>query len=209
MINNLIRLSIILIIISSCCNEDSIETARYELTNAELELIPYTNGQQINFKHSNGYTFDFKVIENKLEWKEYHDFCEWNCCGQDYFSYQVKTTKLQSQYPLIAIELLLGEDWYNNYDYNSMSLHFNFNYTHSTALQYDSLANFICDDIYNGICHDSIIINDKLYTCVVEKFFEYYNQPDSTSLVPESILYNNFGLLQIRMSNDETYSLNN
>ena len=79
------------LIVSSCCREDSMETARYELTSDELALLPYFNGQKINFVHSNGYSFDFNVIEDKIEWKEYHDFCEWNCCGNDYFSYQVKT----------------------------------------------------------------------------------------------------------------------
>lgn len=77
------------------------------------------------------------------------------------------------------------------------------------TMQYDSLSNFICDG-NNAVCYDSILIHEKLYTNVIEKNFDnHYFIQDSAVLIPESILYNNLGLLQIKMSNDETFSINN
>jgi len=201
-------LLIILLLNSSCCRQDPIETARYELSDSELALIPYAYGEQIDFVHSNGYTFQFSVTEYKLEWEEFYEFCEWNCCGQNYFSYQVKITKLESAYPNLIIELSLGGTRFS--DYSPMLLNFNINNRHFITMQYDSLSNFKCDGLNRAICHDSILIHDKLYTGVIEKYFDsHYFIQDSTILMPESILYNHLGLLQIKMSNDETFSLNN
>jgi hypothetical protein len=204
---NLPGLFVVFLMISSCCRQDPVETARYELSDIELELIPYSYGQQINFIHSNGYTFQFSVTEDKLEWNEYYRFCEWNCCGQDYFSYQVKTTRLESVYPNLIIELSLGGIRFS--DYIPMFLNLNINNRHFISMQYDSTSNFICDSVNKVMCYDSILIHDKSYTNVIEKYFDsHYFIQDSTVLIPESILYNKLGLLQIKMSNDETFSLN-
>jgi hypothetical protein len=193
--------------LTSCCRDESVETARYQLSGNELKLIPYENGQKISFVHSNGYEFDFTVTEDKLEWQVYQEFCEWNCCGLDYYSYQVRTTKLASAYPDLAIEMSLSSDAYNLYP-RIFSL--NINNRHFLSIQYDSLANFICSPSNGTICFDTVSIQNEIFTDVIEKKFDmHYFIEDSTILVPESILINSLGLLQIKMSNAETFSINN
>ena len=102
-------------LLTSCCNEDNVEVARYELTQYELELIPYTLGQKVVFEHSNGYEFNAYVEEIATEWQQYFDFCEWNCCGQDYFSYQTKRVFLVSSYPNLRMRFRLNESIYSDY----------------------------------------------------------------------------------------------
>lgn len=193
--------------LTSCCTEESVETARYQLSGNELELIPYENGQKIGFVHSNGYEFDFTVTEDKLEWQVYQEFCEWNCCGLDYYSYEVRTTKLASAYPDLTIEMSIGS---YSYGYYPSFFNLNINNRHFLSIQYDSLANFICNSSSGVICFDTVSIQNEIYTDVIEKKFDiHYFIEDSTILVPESILYNSLGLLQIKMSNAETFSINN
>lgn len=192
----------------ACCREESEETARYELTETEQALIPYEYGETINCKHSNGYSFDFSVIENTVEWEEYYDFCEWFCCGNDYYSYQVKKTVLESDYPRLHIELLLGETNYEDYSPRTFSVELNNNFT--AGFSYDKQVSFICDSLTNTIFYDTIIVNDQQYFDVVLQEFDCYNDSvDSTELIPMYLLYNSDGLLQIKMTNDETYTFNN
>ncbi|MEI6575379.1 MAG: hypothetical protein WCO63_04300 [Bacteroidota bacterium] len=191
--------------LSSCCNKDSVETARLALDSAELKLIPYKLGEQYKFVHSNGFGFYFTVTEDKLQWYEQRDLCEWNCCGKDYYSYQVRTAKLVSEYPKLTIELFEGE---RAYDYYPRMLSLSINNRHYCYFPYDSLAHFMCDTIQKTYCHDSIMINNKIYTHVVEAYVNNYSfTADSTILLPEWVYYNKLGLLQIKMSNHETYSL--
>ena len=206
--NKILLTLILFLIVSSCCREDSIETARYELTADELALLPYSKGQKINFVHSNGYSFDFNVIEDKIEWKEYHDFCEWNCCGNDYFSYQVKTTILESTYPKFHLEFSLGGTRFS--DYYPQVLNMEINSRHFIQFPYDTLTNFICDSISQTTYYDSISLNNQMYYEVFMRKFDSHNFiNDSTVLVPMSVYFNNLGLIQLEMSNYETYTINN
>lgn len=204
---NILGILVLCVITSACCREDSIETARYELTSNELALLPYQYGEKINFIHSNGYSFDFSVILDKLEWREYHEFCEWHCCGNDYFSYQVKTAILESTYPRFHIEFSLGGTRFS--DYFPQVLNIEINNSHFMQIPYDSLANFICDTLTNVKYYDSIFLENKMYFNVIRKDFDNHNFiTDSSVLVPMSIYLNNLGLIQLEMSNHETFTLN-
>ncbi len=198
----------LLIIVPSCCLKESVEVAKYELSPGEQSLLPYSKGEIIKFIHSNGYEFDIKVTKSKLEWKQHYDFCEWNCCGQDYFSYQTKTATLESSYPKFRIQISLGGRKYM--DYLPQNLDIALNYDHSVQFPYDSLNNFICDSVSKTIFYDSIPLNNQMYHKVIMKNFEHYGfTNDSTMLIPQSIYYNQKGILQIKMSNNETYTINN
>lgn len=202
-------LSVIIILfsffLSSCCNEDNVEVARHELTQYELELIPYTLGQKVVFEHSNGYEFNAYVEEIATEWQQYYDFCEWYCCGQEYFSYQTKRIFLVSSYPNLRMRFRLNESIYS--DYIPMNLHFDINHRHFLSIPYDSLGNFQVS-YSDAIIHDSVVLNGQIFRCVVEKNFEFSMFVDDPSInIPESILYSKEGLLQIKMSNDETFTI--
>ncbi len=203
----ILKILMLCLLISSCCREDSVETARYGLKAEELALIPYQNGEKKNFVHSNGYSFDLNVIEDTLEWKEYHSFCEWNCCGNDYFSYQVKTSILESTYPRFHIELSLGGTKFS--DYYPQVLSVEINNRHFIQFPYDTLANFICDSITKAVYYDSISLNNKMYYEVVKRDFDRHNFiNDSSVLVPMSMYLNHLGIIQLKMSNYETYTRN-
>ncbi|MFA6403331.1 MAG: hypothetical protein WCX31_17165 [Salinivirgaceae bacterium] len=206
MIEKAILFIIASLLISGCCNEEPVEAGRYPLTDVELQLIPYSLGDTIRFIHSNGYEFDFKVTKETLEWKKHSEFCEWNCCGQGYYSYQQKTTVLESLYPKLSLKFQLGgNDWY----YYSNNLNIDINNRFALSMPFDSLGNIICDN-QTVRCYDTLRINGYLFYYVFEKDFDfYYSLEDSTLFMPESILYNQYGLLQIKMTNDETYSLKN
>jgi hypothetical protein len=204
----ILALLLIAAFFSSCCNKESIETARYELSEDELNLIPYEEGQKINFEHSNGYEFCFEVVENRVEWKEHHDFCEWGCCGKDYFSYQVKYVRIKSSYPKLNIEFSVGGTGYGGYLEDLIYISVNSGYF--ASIMYDSLANFICTEAADVTCYDSVNINGNYYYGVVEKDFESGFAQDSTVLAIKSLLYNKqHGLIQLEMTNNETYSINN
>ena len=198
---------LLLALFVSCCREDPVEIARIELSQDELELIPYNYSQQVNFIHSNGYEFAFSVTTDTIVWDSYSAFCEWDCCGQEYVSYQVKTTTLESAYPNLVVTIsIMGYDYGNYLKFLGLDI----NHRHFVSMPYDSLANFVCEPRYEAVFLDSVIIRDKPYKEVIEKKFDnHYFIDDSTVLIPESILYNDLGLLQIKMSNEETFSINN
>lgn len=196
----------IAVFISSCCTDESLETARYELTQTEQKLIPYQSSSSVNFIHSNGYSFDFKVVEDTMQWLQYHEFCEWNCCGQDYYSYQQKTVRMESDYPRIKISFNLNTS-FENYTPRYLGITIN-NYYFN--LPYDSAANFLIEDYYKLVQYDSLMLNNRMfYNVVSQESVSSYSFEDSTLLRPETLFYNNLGLLQIKMSNDETFTFNN
>lgn len=204
----IIQIVILSLLVSSCCTKDPIETARYELTPDELALLPYTKGEKINFIHSNGYPFDFYVAKDKIEWKTYNDFCEWHCCGYEYFSYQVKTSILESAYPKFEIIFSLGDTkFHDNYP---QALNIKVNNRHFIQFPYDSLAHFICDSVTGTAYYDSVYLNNQMFYKVVKRDFDnHYFINDSSALVPMSVYFNNLGLIQLKMSNHETFTINN
>ncbi len=198
---------LILGVFLSSCRDKSVEIARFELSEAEKNLVPYHSGQQVNFIHSNGYEFSFNVTEEKLEWFKHVDFCEWGCRNQDYYSYQVKTVILESTYPVLRLRFCIGGDAWQ--EYYSDVLNFDINQRNFLSMPFDSNAQFICDSLTGIIAYDTVLIGTTKYFNVFEKSFYSSYFVDSTVLAPKSIFYNSQGLLQIKMSNDETYSIKN
>ncbi len=203
---NKIFLILLISILISSCRHKSIETARYELSEKELSLLPYQYGDSINFIHSNGYSFYFVVTEDILEWKKEYEFCEWfGTCR--YSSYQVKSLVLKSNYPRMNLDISIGgTDEY----YLLQTLNIDLNYDYNIQFPYDSLTNFICDSSTATIYYDSLLLNNKMYHNVYSGNIDrqrFIN--DSSIIVPQTMFINNFGIIQIKMSNNETYTINN
>ncbi|NQX80466.1 MAG: hypothetical protein HRT66_00510 [Flavobacteriaceae bacterium] len=208
----IINLFTVLILVSSCCIKESveIEVERYELSEKELELIPYSDSQQISFIHSEGYVFDFNVEGNIVEQGRYYLSDHYSYCNDvEYVSYEYKRVEIKSNYPNLNIEFSVGGDE-NIYDYQDF-LQININGYYYAYLPYDGSINLICNEEEGAICHDSIIINGKKYNSVLEKPFKVFPGTELPVILrPKYILYNKQqGLIQIKMSNDETYSINN
>lgn len=198
-------LLVIAAVFSACCREESQEIARYELSASELDLIPYSLGEKVNFIHSNGYTFDFTVTDEKIEWKTYQPFCEWDCCGIDYFSYQVKTTTLESSYPQFTLRFSLGNSASFEGASNNLVISLN---GYSFIVQYDEEINLLSNSTEHTILLESVTLNGKHYSNVIEKTF-IYDDSSTSGLRVEKMYYNKLGLLQIKLSNNETYTINN
>jgi hypothetical protein len=193
------------VIFNSCC-DDPVEVNRYNFNNQELEILPYSLNQVVPFEHSNGYKFDLKVTKNSLEWKEDHPFCEYGCCDAGYFSYQNKTVVLSSSYPALNIEFQMNANDEPADQFQSNSLYIKINWNQNAQILYDSL--FEIQASQGKIFYDSLLINQKMYYKVIESDLITNYSTDSTVIEPKSILYNKaFGLLQIKISNNETYSI--
>lgn len=198
-------LLVIAAVFSACCREESQEIARYELSASELDLIPYSLGEKVNFIHSNGYTFDFTVSNEECKWERGDNFCEENCCGVDYFSYQVKTTTLESSYPQFTLRFSLGNSASFEGASNNLVISLN---GYSFIVQYDEEINLLSNTTEHTILLESITLNNKHYSNVIEKTF-IYDDSSTSGLRVEKMYYNKLGLLQIKLSNNETYTINN
>lgn len=209
-------ISLIIIIFSaySCCSEKNTEIERYSLSESEKSLIPYTQGQKIRFVHNNGLEFDFIVTEDKLLWGKAFETQEWVHCGDNYCSYQYKTVTLMSTYPKLSFFIEFGNlthrQIYNSDDNSSIytdsikRIFIQLNKYQYTTFCYNKSLEFVSDS-ENDICHDSININGKTFIQVIESKFEY--NKDTIDVTPKSILYNTKGLIQLRLNNNETFSI--
>ncbi len=195
-------------LLGSCCNEEPEEKEKHGLSGEELKMIPYGLNGQIPFKHSGGHEFEFMVTQNTLKWEKIYDECEWTCCGQDYISYQVKTTVLECPYPNLRLEWnMQALPYMSATGYYQKAIEFNINQRHYLAIGYKAPGQFISDS--TSYFHDSLQLNGHIYENVIEKTFGFHTFLDDTSVQKfESIFYNqNKGLLQVNMSNDEKYFL--
>lgn len=195
---------IMLFILSSCCIKEGDEIARYPLSTAEKALLPYAIGDVLPFEHSAGFAFHFEVTEVEEKWEKITEPCEWNCCGVDFYSYEVKKCVLFSAYPFMEIHTTISKE-FQHFDERFMEVRINNDY--AAWLYYDSLANFLCDDT-TAICHDSLVVNDTTFYKVYEKSLQpWYGSINTESVYPKTIVMGEAGLIQIKMSNNETYSL--
>jgi hypothetical protein len=197
--------ALIPLFIVSCC-DDPVEIARFELNQAEKDLIPYSLNQKITFIHSNGYEFDFEVNNEAISWLEHHDFCEWSCCGKEYFSFQQKKVDLESAYPIINISMYVGGDLWGEYYPDVLFVQFNRN---SLSLPYNNETEFICDTLTKTEYFDSLFVGNKMCYEVYLKKFDFNYFADTSVLNAESLYYNSTGILQIKMTNDETFTIKN
>lgn len=191
----LILLLIMFLELSSCTDYDYVERDKYQLEAAKKQLIPYHKGQKINFIHSKGYAFDFTVVVDTITWGN-NKFGFERTVKSYYDSFQKRTVKLVSDYPDFWITL-------------NVSAESNQNKLHVMLNRFNAYIPF--DENYKLIpnneqkLHESILINNKIYKNVIELYFvtnsDGFNQ---------SIFYNDQqGLLQIKYSDDETFSINN
>lgn len=198
----LITYLIILSAFPTCCRDEAVETKKISLSESEIKLIPYSINQSINFKHSNGFIFNFIVTQDTYNWNS-DNYCD-ECCGGEYTSYQERLVSLESEYPEFNISLSLNSLSYFENEEKIMDININ---RYNSKLKYNDNSKLICENI---ICHNEIVINDKTYYNVIESELKNnYDTNSSINLFPQIILYNNnFGIIQIKMSNNETYSIN-
>jgi hypothetical protein len=209
-------LSLLIVVLFYSCDK-SIETSRVYLTDFEKGFMPYSQGQKLGFVHSNGYSFDFTVNDVKTSFgrqydepKPYFDF------SGNYIAYQTKSLKMSSTYPRLTLEVKLGTINSNASIHDSIASTFKYLYTDSIKtlsinlnnqsiyLDYLKNGNFIINPV-NEVHYDSMNINGKKYFNVIES--EFYYQIDSLGGSLKSVVCNSKGLLQIKLRNNETFSI--
>lgn len=190
----------------TCCNEDSVEVERILLSKEEDNLINYTKDEVVKFKHSNGFIFDVLVTNNDYSFRRsFDEYCD-ECCGGEYRSLQERFVSLTSNYPNLTMTLSLSN---NNFSYSEYkSINFSLN-SYSTNLFYDDKNEFICDSLV--VCHDQIKINNTNYFNVLEKKLDSrFHVNDTIDFYPQKLFYNTTkGIIQIKMSNNESYFIDN
>ena len=174
---------ILLFLFCSCCKE-GVEVNRYLLSEYEKEYIPYNIDETIGFIHSNGYEFDIAVSNSntRMESTEIHH------CGDNYSTYESLTVELLSNTPELHVKLEMVPNEFN--PLMTVSINSNFFYLNLSSEP----------DI------DTLTINEKTYNNIYvgESFFT-----DSLTILPRKILYNKEnGIIQIEMTNEEKYSIN-
>lgn len=186
----------------TCCNEESIETERVLLSEKEKNLIPYKINQTIKFQHSNGFNFDFQVINDEYSLFE-DNYCD-ECCGGEFTSYQERIVNLKST--VLNLNITLKINSLENIN-NSKILDVSINNS-SGFINYDNNFQFDCSQ---SNCLDEFTLhNIKFNDVIIIKLEKNWFINENNTLFPEKIVYNsNFGIIQIVMSNNETYSILN
>ena len=188
------------LLLGACCRGESEDIAALPLSEDVQQLCPYELGQRIPFVHSGGYAFEMLVVDASFSWQKEYNFCEWHCCDNDYYSYQNKTAVLQSETPALTLSLELEPEFYDSSLFG-FSIRLN---RFSHYLYCDSMATFLPDQSVSIL--DSITLLGHLYYDVLEiPLHSFFNDEDS-ALHFSSVLFNDYGLLQIKMSNGETYT---
>jgi len=195
----LVLLSIMFLALFSCVTTEFIERGKYELEVGKQQMIPYQKGQKINFIHSKGYAFGFKVVSDTLVWTDNNSHNYTNVKYSYYDTFQQKTVQLVSEYPALGIAFRVSAEPRSS---NRLSIYVN-DLVGSVLI--DENYKFKAQTDYGDIFHETILINGKTYNNVIETQLRSGKSGESY----KSVLFNEQGLLQIKISDDEIFSINN
>ena len=209
-IKNIIFYIFVICGLSGC--EKSVETDRFMLTSNEKDLAPYIQNQNITFIYSNGYAFDFKVTDVKLDLSRQYEIPSIMFQSGNYIAYQTKSVTMTSTYPKLTMKIELG---YLSHVANETGTYVDLSIDTRKELRvyfnnYYAYMNYNKDLVFDCksdsvSCYDSIKINGKIYSNVIESKFYYHS--DSIDSSPKSVLYNAHGLIQIKLCNNENFSI--
>lgn len=180
------KLIIILIffLLTSCCKE-GMQVNSYILTESEKEGIPYLLNQHSKFLHSNGFEFDLEVTGKLIETMK----TENEHCGDDWSEYETLKINLTSTIPELSILLEAAPA--------EIDKNLKISINNKTLFRLDLSAP---PDI------DTLLISGKQFINVyhTNSFLQ-----DTTVILPKQIRYSKaVGIIQIIMTNNETYTIN-
>ncbi len=151
-------------------------------------LIPYKNGDTVNFQHSGGLVVPFVCQRDSSAEYAYSDWCS---PGQEY---RLDETLLVPDYPISSVVVQLTK-------YDEQNLLFSISVANSsTALNVQHELSFNLD---------SLKVNQKWFYCVMAlnlSSSEHPNYPDLLRF--DSVYYTpQDGIIRLTMSNEEYYDL--
>ncbi|MEO9476443.1 MAG: hypothetical protein ABJG41_12955 [Cyclobacteriaceae bacterium] len=200
---------LLLIYTSSCCwkyDTKSRLAHHDQITKKDSLLLPFAEGQSLNYFTSNGDKISFTVID--IEFSTIREFgsCA-DCCSESYSLFDNLKVSLISETPKMTIELSAGVDALHEfYEYDNLysRLKLNIDNKYGGQIEYDSLGRL---GIFNleGEYLDTLEISKNTYYDVVKVPLEHLQNGQNFSVVrPVSAYYNSQGLLRIGFS-DKTY----
>ncbi len=169
------------LMLTSCC-KDGDETARYLISEEEKAFNPYSIGDINHFKHSKGSIVSFKVEGINTELR----FSETEHCGDNFYAYE-------------ELLVLLISD-----------IGFDINITIQPVEFSDQLSirignTFLITSMSSSPDFDSLDINGTIYKDV---YLAKSGEVNSKIILPQSLIFNKeYGIIQFKMTNDETYTI--
>lgn len=158
-----------------------------------LIMVPYQNGQIYKFRHSGGLTIRFAATRQSTEeWLR----CESERCCQFEYKYEENTTTLNPDYPVFSF----------GFDQENMNPE-TFGFFARVGYYFFQVPTNDYQSSYCGFA-DSVLIGDKFYYDVFKIKSIYGTAYDRDTIFADSMYYSyKKGILQVKMSNGEKYSI--
>jgi len=181
----LLALALVAVLATSCKSEEEVE--RLDLTEAQIQSIPYEKGQVVRFINGAGQVVNFTVIKSKLSWSQ-----------EDEVMYRVRSASLESESDNFRINL--GISGSNHYS-TSLDIqirrgtNMDWNWMHFLSVDVEGNFRISTYGYTSTSFHESLEINGKVYYDVIEQKSEY----EGTYLrrIPIQLFYNKtYGVLQ-------------
>ena len=198
-----ISLAVFALFITSCDYDK--ERARYYLTEAQIQVIPYEKGQVVSFIDNTGQVIYFTVTEIEQGFSRcYLDDFGVGYSSSDYASYEHKDITLKYEPNNFEIRLYIGATGGLCEIHSLLSIVYsqgNGYSIFSSSLHYDVEGNFSINTY--TIFHDSIEINGKVYYDVIEQNSNPYDK------YLKQLFYNKtYGILQINRDGENFLTIN-
>lgn len=181
--NQLITILSLLILscaILSCSQKE--ESELILLTFSEKALCPYKVNQSISFKNSNGSDFDLKVETDVISYQT-DEFCSMSSSEH---LYETKKISLKSIVPEFYIDITIPPSSYKE----NITIMIN---------------NYLFDFLYSYMIPMDSVIDDIEFSDI---YVVGRSSSDKHTIQPDTIIYSvSEGLIQIKMNNDDTYTL--
>jgi len=194
----IILLALVAVLATSCKSEE--EVGRYDLTEAQQQLVPYEKGQVVRFIDGAGKIVNFTVIKGELQWLR--DSERDDKYDNKYIMYRRKFATLKSEIDNFQIGVYInsnniGSDYFACF---GVQIRPNTNISWYYELYADSEGN-PKTSTYNYTStsfHKSLEINGKVYYDVIEQKREEYLNTNLNPRVPIQLFYNKtYGILQV------------
>jgi len=183
---------VVLFVLSACrpC-EPPLIIDNGRIPDSILNDVPYQDGHSYKFRHSGGLVIEFaSTRQSREEWLR----CE-RCCKYEY-KYEVNSTTLIPDYPVFNFGLDISNPDSANFQ---LTARVGYYYFYIPAYDYPP---------ENVDFTDSVLLDGKIYRNVFKLKSNYGSYYDRDILFADSMYYSyERGIIQIKMSNGEKYSI--
>lgn len=201
---------VLLVQLSACCLNDEKETS-YRLESTQRHLLPYSDGQVINFRHTDGVDFEVRVEKRTENLSVVVNDCLECCPEREKLEVEVISFSADTiWFPVLAAVPLKSR---TAKDLQPVRHHLKvlepYRWDRITEgsgdylrvdkiLQFDDQRHLICNADLNVTCHPAYSVGGNSYTNVVE--LQLMTVYDAESFSFYSCFFNQDGLLSIQQT---------